>query len=71
MYFDKETDFNFLSLNNDGKIVACSSQTKGCSALNTLNDERKVNKIIFINKFRVFGFQKVQYLNISYMIFLI
>lgn len=45
MYFDKETDFNFLTLKNDGKIVACSSQTKGCSALNTLNEERKVKYI--------------------------
>jgi hypothetical protein len=68
MYFDKETDFNFLTLNNDGKIVACSSQTKGCSALNTLNDERKV-KIYFY--FRVSGFLKVQYLNILYTIYLI
>jgi hypothetical protein len=43
MYFDKETDFNFLTLKNNGKIVAFSSQTKGCLAINTLNDERKVN----------------------------
>lgn len=42
MFFDKETDFNYLSNSNNAKIVSCSSQTKGCSATNTLNEERKV-----------------------------
>jgi hypothetical protein len=42
MYFDKETDFNFLSSLNEAKVLNSSSQTKGCSASNTLNAERKV-----------------------------
>ena len=55
MYFDKETDFNFLTINNEGKVIACSSQTKGCSALNTLNDERKVK---CINNLEYLAFRK-------------
>ena len=42
MFFDKETDFNYLSNSNNAKVISCSSQTKGCSAINTLNEERKV-----------------------------
>ena len=44
MFFDKETDFNFLSSLNNAKVISYSSQTKGCSATNTLNEERKVIK---------------------------
>ena len=44
MFYDKETDFNFLTSENNGKIVSFSSQTKGCSASNTLNNDRKVFK---------------------------
>jgi len=43
MFFDKETDFNFLTNSNNAKIISCTSQTKGCSSTNTLNEERKVN----------------------------
>jgi hypothetical protein len=54
MYFDKETDFNFLTLKNNAKILSYSSQTKGCLAINTLNDKRKV-KLIY--NFLIFNFQ--------------
>lgn len=46
MFFDKETDINYLTSNNNGKVISASSQTKGCSANNTLNEERKVFYII-------------------------
>jgi len=46
MFFDKETDFNYLTDLNNAKVVSSSSQTKGCSAINTLNEDRKVIKLL-------------------------
>jgi hypothetical protein len=39
--YDKEIDYNYLTNENNAKIVNFSSQTKGCSALNILSNDRK------------------------------
>jgi hypothetical protein len=44
--YDKELDYNFCTEDNNAKIFNCTSQTKGCPAVNVLSADRKVKEII-------------------------
>jgi hypothetical protein len=39
--YDKELDFNFLSIDNNARISSSSSQTKGCPSTNLLSTDKK------------------------------
>lgn len=39
--YDKELDYNYLTLDNNAKVTNFSSQTKGCPCTNVLSQDRK------------------------------
>jgi hypothetical protein len=42
MLYDKEIDYNYVTLDNNARVHSFSSQTKECHASNILNQDRKV-----------------------------
>lgn len=54
-------EINYLSLNNNAKIISCSSQAKSCGASNVLSNDRKVYLEF---ESRQYGLVKLVFLNI-------
>jgi hypothetical protein len=59
MLYDKEIDYNYVTLDNNSRVHSFSSQTKECHAINILSPDRKVTHILH----RVYGSQKHQFHN--------
>lgn len=55
---NSRANFNFASIENNAKVIACSSHVPQCPPNNILNKQTRV-QISFINHFsyRIYGFQ--------------